>query len=144
MNYIAKIEGQEIPLPEEIGATDEAVKKALAPFYPEVAGALITRITKDETTTLTVVKKAGSKGAGEGVDALRAALGGKNPAFVVYDEIRHMGADEPIDAAALLELDRRIGDAIITGNEQAAAVIRSQKRLQAAVPQPADALIEGF
>ena len=62
MNYLIKIEGQEIPVPEEIGKSDESVKQVLTPYYPQAANSLITRVEKDDLVTITVVKQAGTKG----------------------------------------------------------------------------------
>jgi hypothetical protein len=144
MNYVAKIEGQEIPLPPEIGETDDAVRKALAPYYPEVTNALITRVVTDDLVTLTIVKKAGSKGAA-GLDALRACQGGQNPAVALYEEILHLDmGHNRLDPVTLLELDRRIGEAIIAGEEQAGAVKAARARLAAAVPQPSRSVPLGF
>ena len=51
-------EGQTIELPDEIAASDELIRKALAPFYPDVANAEIQRGDKG----ITVIKRAGPKG----------------------------------------------------------------------------------
>jgi hypothetical protein len=143
MNYIVKIEGQEIPVPEEIGATDDAVKRALAPFYPEVAGAMITRVvTNENTVTLNVIKKAGSKGAA-GLDFLRECPSHQNPAIELYQEIHEKG-DSPLNPVTLLELDKRIGDAIIAGEQQVTAIEKARERLAAAVPQPSRTIMRGF
>ena len=61
-----KLEGQEIQLPDAIAQNDEQLKQALTPFYPEMANADIRRETNSKTGQLTVslVKRAGPKGAG--------------------------------------------------------------------------------
>ena len=51
-------EGQTIPLPASIAASDDLIRKALAPFYENVATATIRRDTKG----ITIIKRAGPKG----------------------------------------------------------------------------------
>jgi len=66
MNYKIKIEGQEIEMPEEIAGDDAALKSALAPFFPGAANAKFMRSEeKDGVIIVTVVKQAGTKGAGD-------------------------------------------------------------------------------
>ena len=55
-------EGQDVPLPADIAASDDLIRKALSPFYPDVANAEIKRETKDGASVITVVKRAGPKG----------------------------------------------------------------------------------
>jgi hypothetical protein len=157
--FKVKIEGQEIPLPEEIGATDEGVKKALAPFYPDVANALITRVEKDGEVTITVVKRAGTKGADddgadhdlrEGADhdlplrGLVGCRGGRNPAVALYVELQQRGDDLVGDAEAMLALDKRVEIALKKGTEQAEMVSRALRRLGEARAQAAPGVIKGF
>lgn len=149
MNYIVSVEGQTIPVPEEIGASDEAVKRALTPFYPEVANALITRVTKDETVTINVIKKAGSKGAGAltGAGALATLLareGGQNPAIALYQEIHLAEIHGQMDPYTLLELDARIERALEIGERQGEQVRAALRRLQGSRAQAAGAVVLGF
>ena len=72
MKYIILVEGQSIPMPEEIAADDGKLKAALAPYFPGVSNSTIKRdaAVKDEATgeesiTVTVIKQAGTKGAPE-------------------------------------------------------------------------------
>ncbi len=144
MTYQIVIEGQTIPVPEEIGASDEAVKRALAPFYPDVANALVTRVTKDELTTITVVKRAGTKGARSPLQHLIDCKGGKNDAIALYEEIQAMETDEINDPMKMLEIDGRIEQAIESGKQQAESVVYAAQRLAKAIPQPAPVIVVGF
>ena len=66
MNYIIKIEGQEIDMPEEIAGDDASLKSALAPYFPGAANAKFMRSEeKDGVITVTVVKQAGTKGSSD-------------------------------------------------------------------------------
>jgi hypothetical protein len=54
------IEGQTILLPKSIAASDETLKRALAPFYPGVSNATIQR--DEKTGKIEIIKRAGTKG----------------------------------------------------------------------------------
>jgi hypothetical protein len=62
MPYIVILEGQETPISDEVATTDQTLRDALTPFYPEVATAEIKREEKDGTTYIHIVKRAGTKG----------------------------------------------------------------------------------
>lgn len=140
MIYNVVIEGQTIPVPEEIGTSDEAVKRALTPFYPEAASAMITRVEKDGVTTISVVKRAGSKG----MDFLVQCAGGKNPAVALYEEIEAQEREGALDPMQVLALDGKIDQALEEGEKQAKAVEYATKRLVQAAARPAPMVIQGF
>lgn len=148
MNYIVVIEGQNIPLPEEIAMDDAKVRQALAPFFPDAANAMITR-TKgkdDETTLVNVVKKAGSKGKGmqaSPYDHLRACKGGMNPAIELYRRMQAEG-EQQIDPEWLLEHGTEIEQAVEQGEKQLAMLENAVKRLRLAKAQPAPEVMAGF
>jgi hypothetical protein len=63
MKYIASIEGQPIPLPENVALDDGKIKAALAPYFPAAANSKIMRSEPvDDVVTVTVIKQAGTKG----------------------------------------------------------------------------------
>jgi hypothetical protein len=143
MIYNVVIEGQTIPVPEEVGTNDEAVKRALTPFFPEAANALITRIdNKQGTTTINVVKRAGSKGTG--LAALIACEGGKNPAIALYEKIETMEQAGYLDYLQALAMDEQINQSLADGEEQAQAVKFAAKRLALSTARPAPLVIQGF
>ena len=146
MNYIVVIEGQNIPLPEEIAVDDAKVRQALAPFFPDAANAMITRTQgKDEGTMLVnVVKKAGSKGlqSNAPVIYLQQCKGGINPAIALY---RRMQSEfYETDLERLLEFGQEIKKAVEEGEKQLAMVQNAAKRLEGAKPQPAPEVMAGF
>lgn len=59
------IEGQNFPLPDEIGANDELVRAALAPFVPWIVNAQIQRKEEGGNTVVTVIQRADTKGHAE-------------------------------------------------------------------------------
>jgi len=138
---VAVIEGQRIPLPAEIAASDDLIRRALAPFYPDAANAQLSRAEQDGVLTVTVVKRAGSKGNLLGY--LQMCPGGKNPVIALYEAIR--GSDlAALDAYAQLELAHRVEQALAEGEAQGEAVRRSAHRLAPAAPQLAPGLLLGF
>jgi hypothetical protein len=139
------IEGQRIPIPTEIAVDDDKVRRALAPFFPGAASAEITRAEQDSLTTVTVVKRAGSKGHETALLALRHSPGGKNPAIALFEEIQTLEIEpHEREPEALLTLEARIQRAIETGQSQAGAVERARERLAAATARPAPAVVLGF
>lgn len=139
--YQVSIEGQTIQLPAGIGEKDEDVKRAMAPFFPEVANAMLQRKTEGETVTITVVKRAGSKGLAP-LAKLQAAPGGKNPAIALYEEIQALGPQA--DILGLLAMEPRIDTALRDGQHQRDQMNDAAKRLSAAVAQPAPVVPLGF
>lgn len=145
--YLIKIEGQEIPVGPEIGASDDTVRAALAGFFPEAANAMITRTEKDGVVSINVVKRAGTKGAsGEVFDPLARLLacpGGMNPAVELYRSIAGIPLAD-LDPEELLKLNSRIECAIETGQAQLDRIAASRSRLQNARPVPSPVLPQGF
>jgi hypothetical protein len=142
MSYVVTIEGQKIPLPDEIGSDDVKVRQALAPYFPDAANALITRTEKAGEVVINVIKKAGTKGLLAGLQALQDGPGGKNPAVALYEAIKNR--QEPLSPAELLELDGRIEQAVAEGNRQRKAEMHAARRLIEARPQPAPEVVQGF
>jgi hypothetical protein len=140
MIYNVLIEGQVMTLPPGI-EKDEDIRRALAPYFPEVTTALLTRKEEGETTTITIVKKAGSKGIDPAV-VLRECAGGKNPAVQLYEDIQALGQDA--DIVTLLEFEGRIDRALAEGETQRNAMHTAIGRLSAAVAQVAPAVVLGF
>lgn len=62
MQYILKLEGQNIPLTPEVAANDQTIRDAIAPFFPDATTAEIKREEADGITVIRLVKKAGTKG----------------------------------------------------------------------------------
>ena len=144
MPYVVSIEGQTIPVPDEIGADDQAVKRALASFYPDVANAMITRVEKGGVTTINVVKKAGLKGSGlAGLDYLRECPGGRNPAIALYQELQSQDMGS-LDPERLLTLGNQLETALSEGEAQLQAVVAAHNRLLLARAQAAPEVVTGF
>lgn len=139
-SYTVKIEGQTIQLPPEIAATDDGVKRALAPYYPDAANALITRSAeKDGQVEITVIKRAGTKGV---LASLLEAPAGRNPAIELYEKIQQRGNE--LTPLELLESAGEIEAAMNAGANQAQMQETAVERLKRAPAQAAPKLILGF
>lgn len=65
MKYTIKIEGITFQMPEEVAASDDLVRRALAPYYPGAVTADLRRSANpqdEQETFIEVVKRAGTKG----------------------------------------------------------------------------------
>lgn len=63
---VVKIEGQEVPLPVSVAASDELLKTALSPHYPSIKNAQISRETRAGQMIVSIVKRAEHKGGSRG------------------------------------------------------------------------------
>ena len=64
-----KIDGQTIQLEDTTANSDEQLRMALTPFFPDAANSTFDRKQENGTLVVSVVKKAGTKGAGAGTGA---------------------------------------------------------------------------
>jgi hypothetical protein len=121
MKYIVEIEGQKIPVDEETGQSDDEIKSTLAPYYPDVKNAKITRTVKDEVTTISVVKQAGKKGLfpPDVYARMLAAPESENAAIVKARELAE------IDQAALTVAER-----LAIGGEAQGAINEGEKQAE--------------
>lgn len=140
---IIKLEGQSIPIDNDIAAADELIRKALLPFYPEVGNATISRSEEDGETVINIVKRAGTKGSTP-LASLIAAPEEANPAITLAWELKRLEAAEELELRQLLEYHPRIDRAIEQGEAEAEQVAEALNKLQAAVTQPSQQRIPGF
>ncbi len=128
MEYVVFIEGQKIPIPPEMGESDEAVKNAMRPIFPEVANAQFTRTEKDGVTTITVIKKAGSKG---GWQDLISATEGRNPIIALQAKLADTNPSS-MTMEELIEADEQINTTLEAGDSQKDMVGYALHRLKKA------------
>jgi chorismate synthase len=80
MEYFVQHEGQKIPVPADIAVDETKLRRALSTIIPGIAEAQITKVEKDEVTTFSIVKVAGTKGAvSSPLGHLIGCTGGINP-----------------------------------------------------------------
>ncbi|BCY18661.1 hypothetical protein hrd7_25100 [Leptolinea sp. HRD-7] len=140
MEYKVFIEGQTIPVPPEIGETDDGVKNAMRPIFPEIANAQLTRTEKDGVTTITVIKKAGTKG---GWQDLVTAPAGRNPVILLETKLAGTDTDQ-LDLDSLTEIDELITSTLEEGDRQNEMVGYALHRMKRSRPVATSTIPAGF
>lgn len=130
MSYILMLEGQEIPLTDEVGATDETIRACIAPFYPEVATAEITREEVDGITRIRMVKRAGTKGNCYPLHHLRESEPSLNPALSLSWQLKYLEIQSELSLEELLKFQPKISSAIALGNQWEIEVKKSLVHLK--------------
>ena len=144
MEYKVLIEGQEIPVPENIGEDDELLTRALAPAYPGAAKAKLKRVKVDDThTTIEVIKQAGTKGSSSPLDFLSNHSASMNPAIKLYMTYcdPHL---TPVDSTSQREFQHRVHEACTEGETQGRMVEETLRQLNNYLPQPSSIVPLGF
>jgi hypothetical protein len=148
-------DGLTIEIPDEIAQNDDLLKRALAPHYPDLANALITREEQDGLLKVTLAKRAGPKGSAQESD--RAT---KNPVALALDDVpdylnpalalawqlhfQHAAGKEELTLEKQLALQGTISEAILEGEAEAAQVEKAVEWLEAAPTVAALQVPKGF
>lgn len=139
--YVVKIEGQEVPVPDSIGALEDAdLKRALTPMFPGAANSKIERAEKDGVTTITVVKLAGSKGSGHknkkggGFAALLSCKNRRNPVVELYQNL-HTASAGDLKPEEMIVISTKVEKTIEAGERQAQEMSAALNRLAITSPQ---------
>ena len=137
------IDGQNFPLPDEVGSQDELLRAALAPFVPWIANAQIQRKEERGNTVVTVIKRADTKGSASDVfNALVAAPQEMNPAVELWLKLQEeVKLDDP---GAMLEWQPAIARAIEAGEREIEQVRAAMQYLAECAPVPAAHIPLGF
>ncbi len=144
MIYKVLIEGQTLDVSEEVATSDERVKDMLKPFWPDVVNAAITRQTKDDVTTINVVKRAGTKGLFPGpLEALLAAPAGENPVVVLARELDG-ATPQGMSYSQQIKIENRVEKTIEEGEKQNQAIKKAFERLTSARGRDVGILPPGF
>ncbi len=151
MKYTIKIEGITFEMPEEAAASDDILRRALAPYYPGAVTADLRRSLNpqdDQETVIEVVKRAGTKGAlaefGEvtrllaarrkfhGGGSLLAALRGVNEGgnTAVNTPVPSEQEISQMDDLEQIALERRISWALKRGQEERSMLSSALKNLR--------------
>lgn len=144
MPYILMIEGQEIPIADEVAASDQILRDAITPFYPEIANAEITREEKDGITQIRMVKKAGTKGVGDILQTLIDSEHQFNPALILSWQIKMLEIQGCLNIENLILVQDELEKAITTGREWHIELEKSLHLLQQSPPIPSQRIITGF
>ena len=143
MQYSVFHEGQTIPVPAEIGIDEQKLRRALSSIIPGIAEAKITATVKDDLTTFTIIKTAGTKGVVSPLDTLIACEGGLNPAVAYYQTIGQLDLTA-LSAEAATRMDAEIEQALTQGKKHHEQIEKSLNRLAASRPVAAPRVILGF
>jgi hypothetical protein len=150
LTYKVVIDGVTLPLPPEIGMSDNSVRRAVSAFYPGAETARVERTEKDGIVTITLIKVPGRKGstdlqcaADEAISSLVSCQGGINPAVKLYLEIKNIGIDKlPPDRQ--LAVKKQALEVMKEGKRQEGQLEAALSILSRLEPKQAPILIEGF
>jgi hypothetical protein len=143
---------QTFPIPAEIGASDDLIKRALAGVVPYIDTAKLTREEKENATTIHVIKSHAPKGAGDPGSFLLVITSlvgvrrdGANPVAALYRELVQDGIHlETLKPHEHLALSSRI-DAVIDAGDQVHRDLQATLQyLTASLPVEAKSIPLGF
>lgn len=152
-------DGMTIEIEDEIARSDDLLKRALSPHYPDLANALISREEKDGVLRVTVSKRAGPKGSNQAdysaglnqvVLSLNEASDYLNPALALAWQIYsqyHSASNTGEQVLTLdnqLTLQNQISEAILEGEEEALQVKKAIDLLKTTPPAPSNRVPQGF
>jgi hypothetical protein len=139
------IEGQSFELPPEIAVSDDAIKRAMAPIFPQITTAQFQRISDPSgTTIIKVTKRAGDKGnLNEIIQHLKKAPRHVNPIFPLYDTI-YLNKRKRFSAETFFTVQQRLERALTDGQTEIKAVQEIRRRLEEAPGTPSSQSPIGF
>ena len=139
-----QIDGQVFPMIDEVADSDELLKAALVPFVPWIANARIERKIENGTTTISVIKRADTKGSFQGAvfAALQASPEQRNPAVALWQAME--GQMDLNDPGVILALEPRITQALVAGDTEVKAVQQALAHLITSAPVDANRTPLGF
>ncbi|MFB2920369.1 hypothetical protein [Aerosakkonema funiforme] len=115
MQYILKLEGQDIPLSPEVAASEQTIRNAIAPFFPDATTAEIKREEADGITVIRLAKKAGTKG--NVMKNLATAENQLNPAIALSWQLKMTEIKGELTLETLLGIQPVIQTAIEEGEQ---------------------------
>ena len=143
---------QTFPIPADIGASDDLIKRALAGVVPYIDTAKLTREEKDGVTTIKVIKSHAPKGAGEPgasfvviTSLVKARRDGTNPVAALYRQLVKDGVKlETLKPDQHLALSSMIEATIEAGDQVHREIQASIQYLTASLPVEASSVPIGF
>jgi hypothetical protein len=143
---------QTFPIPADIGASDDLIKRALAGVIPYIDTAKLTREDKDGITTIKVIKSHAPKGAGFSGSSLlvisslaKSRRDGTNPVASLYRQMVKDGIKlEALKPDQHLALSSMIDKTIEAGEEVHREIQITLQYLTASLPVEAKSVPIGF
>ncbi|PSB28528.1 hypothetical protein [Chlorogloea sp. CCALA 695] len=143
MPYKLFLEGQEIALSDEVAATDDTLRNAMMPFFPEVGTADIRREEKNGITEIRMVKRAGTKG-NVVVQSLIDSDGEVNPALYLSWQLKELERSGNLDMDRLISFQPQIAKAVDVGEDWENTVTDTLKALRKCQPIPSSVQVIGI
>ena len=143
MPYKLFLEGQEIPLSDEVASTDNNLRSAIAPYFPEIGTAEIVRQEKNGITEIRIVKRAGTKG-NNAFSNLMDSETEINPALELTWQLSHLERQAELSIEVLLQFQDQIDNAVKTGEDWERTITDSLKVLSKCSLTPAQFPIIGI
>lgn len=139
-------DGTEFEIPDDIASDDQHLLEALVPFYAELANAEISRLEESGKLTVTLTKRAGTKGAGisDVLLALVAAPEEINPALIMQHKLMRIEEQGQLGLRRILRLQPEIRRAIDEGMKQIREQSASLKLLKEGKPVAGSSIPPGF
>jgi len=140
-----QIEGQSLELPADIAINDDALRRAIAPLFPQAANARFERATDGEgRTVIKVTKQAGDKGiAAERIlAAIQRCRRHVNPAILLHQRVQQ--SSTKMSPEDLLQLQRDLDQAITKGEHELKVTHAILARLLSAPAVPTHTTPIGF
>ena len=143
---------QTFPIPADIGASDDLIKRALAGVIPYIDTAKLTREEKNGVTTIKVIKSHAPKGAGTPGSSFvvitslaKARRDGTNPVAALYRQLVKDGVKlETLKPDQHLALSSMIEETIEAGDQVHREFQATIQYLTASLPVEARSIPIGF
>lgn len=143
MPYKLFLEGQVLDLPDEVASTDDTLRNAFVPFFPELGTADIKRQEKDGITEIRVVKRAGTKG-NIVVQSLIDSEVEINPALNLTWQLKQLERSKALSIEELISFQEQISNAIEVGEDWERNISHSQESLSKCQAIPSSVQVIGI
>ena len=143
MPYKLFLEGQEIPLSDEVAVTDDTLRNAMIPYFPEMGTADIRREEKNGITEIRVVKRAGTKG-NVVIQSLIDSNSEINPALSLSWQLKELERSGNLDINKLISFQPQIANAVDEGENWEKTVTDTLTALRKCQPIPSSVQIIGI
>lgn len=128
---LIEIEGQKIPVDENIARDDDLLRKLFAPYYPDAANA---RIDREQGELIKIIKTAGTKGNGSILETLLTAPEEVNPAVYMCRLVQQRELTSDLGYSTMKQMAQEIETAIELGITEIETVRRSLDILKKSSP----------
>ena len=143
MPYKLFLEGQVIDLSDEVAATDDTLRNAFVPFFPEMGTADIRRQEKDGIVEIRMTKRAGTKGNAVMQSLIDSAVD-INPALELTWQLKQLERSNALSIEELISFQEQISNAIDVGEDWERNINHSLESLSICQPIPSSVQVTGI